>query len=326
MNELPSQPSGDKTRAEREPSPGASREPDTPPPLGWRLVLALLGRLPQGLLSRALGRLADTPVPRPLKQSVIGTFARAVGIDVGEAEHPVAHYRSVNAFFVRRLREGARPQPEGSGLTSPVDGIVGQVGRIDAGRLIQAKGLHYAAADLLGSPEEAAGFEGGWFVTIYLSPRHYHRIHAPAAGGIPHARYVPGALFPVNDPAVRHVRDLFARNERLIAHIDGELGRVTVVAVGAYNVGRISTAFDSAWSGEGGRKNRPWISNRTESLPRDRRYTPPIAVARGDEIMAFHLGSTIVLLAEPSRLVLSPSCAPGREVRVGDLLAVPVSM
>jgi phosphatidylserine decarboxylase len=278
-------------------------------------------------LSRGLGRLADTPIPQRLRRAVLTTFARSVGIDVDEAERPLEDYPSVNAFFVRRLRPGSRSWPTEPGLTSPVDGIVGQVGRIEAGRLIQAKGLDYAAADLLEDPAEAACFDGGEFVTIYLSPRHYHRIHAPVGGTIPLARYVPGALLPVNQPAVQHVPALFARNERLLAHIDGSHGRVAVVALGAYNVGRISAAFDAAWSGEGTRRRRAqpgWVTNRSDVLPRERRYTPPLPVGRGDEFMAFHLGSTVVLLTEPGRLSLDPGCRPGAEVRLGTLLARPV--
>ena len=294
-----------------------------PPGLGWRAVLRLLARLPQGTLSRGLGALADTPIPGPMRNTVLGAFARSVGIDVSEAELPLSEYGSVNAFFVRRLRPGARSWPAEPGLASPVDGIVGQVGLVSRGRLIQAKGLDYAASDLLGSSEEALRFEGGHFVTVYLSPRHYHRIHAPAEGTIPAARYVPGALFPVNDPAVRHVRDLFARNERLLAHIDGPLGRVCLVAVGAYNVGRISAAFDPAWSGEG-TGARPWVTNRKAHPPLERAYRPPVPIGRGDELMAFHLGSTVVLLTEPGRLELAPGLTPGLEVRVGTLFGRPL--
>lgn len=303
------------------------RVPDVtpdPPGVPWRAVLKLLARLPQGALSRGLGALADTPIPGPMRGPVLGTFARAVGIDVGEAERPLTDYGSVNDFFVRRLKAGARTWPADAGLVSPVDGIVGQVGRIEDGRLIQAKGLDYAAAELLGSAEEAARFDGGQFITIYLSPRHYHRIHAPAEGTIASARYVPGSLFPVNDAAVRHVRDLFARNERLLAHIDGDLGRIALVAVGAYNVGRISAAFDPAWSGEGAPgSGLPWVTNRTDTLPRERVYAPPKSIGRGDELMAFHLGSTVVMLTEPGRLTLEARCAPGYEVRLGAMLATP---
>src|SRR5690606_22162738 len=144
-------------------------------------------------------------------------------------------------------------------LASPVDGATGQVGRIRSGRVLQAKGRWYSIAELIGDALEAERYEGGSFVTLYLSPRDYHRIHAPCDGAIAYARHIPGALLPVNAAAVAHVPDLFPRNERLLCAIDGPLGRVTVVAVGAYNVGRISAAFDPDWrAGEGETR---WVTN-----------------------------------------------------------------
>ena len=296
-----------------------------PPALRWKAVLALLKRLPQAGLSRGMGRVADVRLPASLRRPVLSAFVKAFGIDASEAARPLEAYGSINELFTRRLKEGARRWPDGPGLASPVDGVVGQVGRIDAGRLVQAKGRHYSAADLLGDADEAARYDGGWFVTLYLSPRHYHRIHAPLGGRIPAARYVPGALLPVNEPSVAHTEDLFARNERLLCLMDGTddgppPGRVALVAVGAYNVGRISAAFDEAWCGDG---DRPWVTNRADEVPRERSYDPPVAVARGDELMAFHLGSTVILLVEPDRWELTDACRPGRELRLGALLARP---
>ena len=295
----------------REPVPDVT--PDLPS-LPWRATLALLERLPQATLSRALGRVADTPVPRALRGAIIGSFARLVGIDVDEAEHPVSEYPSINAFFVRRLKPGARTWPDDADVaTSPVDGIVGRHGTILNGRLIQAKGRDYTAAALLDDAAEAARYDGGSFLTIYLSPRHYHRIHAPCGGVIATARHIPGALLPVNEPGVVHVQDLFPRSERVVCSIDGALGRVAVVAVGAYNVGRISTAFDEAWAGPGGSvANRPGAAGSTRS------YAPPLPVRHGDEIMAFHLGSTVVLLFEKGGSLVAPQ--PGTEVRLGEVM------
>jgi phosphatidylserine decarboxylase len=202
-------------------------------------------------------------------------------------------------------------------LASPVDGVLGASGTVTSGRLLQAKGRFYSAADLLTSEEEARRYEGGLFLTLYLSPRHYHRIHAPTGDGVTAARHVPGALLPVNGPAVNGIENLFPRNERLICFMDGALGRVAVVAVGAYNVGRISARFDAAWGGGEGAS----VANRRVPPPSERRYDPPVAVAQGDEIMAFHLGSTVVLLTEPGTLRHEPGRGPGREVRLGDALA-----
>lgn len=287
----------------------------------WRAALALLRRLPSAGLSRSLGRLADVPLPKRARTPVLGAFARAVGADLDEAEHPLEAYGSLNAFFVRRLKPGVRTWPRDPALvTSPVDGIVGELGRIERGRLIQAKGRDYTAEDLLGNRFEAGEVDGGHFLTLYLAPRHYHRVHAPVGGVLVRARHVPGSLFPVNEPSVSHVEDLFARNERLLCHIHGALGRTTVVAVGAYNVGRISAAFDPDWGGdaEGG-----WVTNQTTDPPPERTYDPPIDVERGDELMAFHLGSTVLLLFGPERVVLDRNLRPGREVRLGEVVARP---
>jgi phosphatidylserine decarboxylase len=297
--------------------------PEVPPAL-WRAMLAGLGRLPQAGMSRAFGSLADLPLPRPLRRPVLGGFARAVGIDLAEAAQPLTSFRSLNEFFVRRLKDGLRSWPaEPHVAGSPVDGVAGRAGAIRAGQLLQAKGRRYSAAQLLDDGAEAARFTGGAFLTLYLSPRHYHRIHSPAGGTIAKARYVPGALLPVNAPAVAHVQDLFARNERLVCYQDGPLGRIAIVAIGAYNVGRISAAFDDDWGGTadapaaGGRRRS--ATNRRGAAAETRLYTPAVEIARGEEIMAFHLGSTVVLLFEKGVGLISRT--PGSDVRLGEPIA-----
>lgn len=289
------------------------------PPHHWRLLLPLLGRLPQGAMSRSFGRIADVHLPMPLRRPVLGAFARAVGADLTEVEHPLEEYSSLNEFFVRRLRSGVREWPRDDRvLACPVDGTTGQVGRVSAGKILQAKGRPYSIQELLGDQEEARRYEGGSFVTLYLSPRDYHRIHSPCGSAIPYARHIPGALLPVNAAAVTHVPDLFPRNERLVCAIDGALGRVAVVAVGAYNVGRISASFDPEWhAGEGETR---WVTNRREGQEARHDYTPPVPVAQGDELMSFHLGSTVVLVTEPGQCELDPGLGAGDPVRMGQRL------
>lgn len=300
-------------------------EPPARASLPWRALLALLGRLPQALLSRAMGRLADLGIPRPLRAPVFGLFSLIIGIDRKEVELPLGEYRSLNAFFVRRLRPGVRSWPAEPGrLGSPVDGRCGQAGRIEAGRIVQAKGRWYSCADLLDDDAEAGRFEGGSFLTIYLSPRDYHRIHAPSEGVVARARHIPGALLPVNPPAVLEIPDLFPRNERIICYLDTQWGRMAVVAVGAINVGRISTAFDPAWTGAPWRagEDQPdpghWVTNRPGVSGATHDYNPPVAVAQGEEIMAFHLGSTVVLLFEPGCCELEAGLDVGRLIRLGE--------
>jgi phosphatidylserine decarboxylase len=166
------------------------------------------------------------------------------------------------------------------------------------GCLVQAKGRLYTAAELLDDERAAGRFAAGRFLTLYLSPRHYHRIHAPLSGSVGRVRHVPGRLLPVNGPAVRSIDRVFPRNERLICHLsDTALGEVAVVAVGAFNVGRITAAFDPRL-----------VTNRRGARAETRVYQPPVEVGRGDELMTFHLGSTVVLLFEPG-VELEPHAA-----------------
>ena len=300
--------------------PNPTREQRSRASWAGRLLLAALARIPRAVASRAFGRLADARIPRRLRAPLIGGFARMVGARTEESERPPAAHATLNAFFTRRLAPGARSWPaDGAVAASPVDGVLTRLGVVEDGRLVQAKGRRYSAAALLDSAEAAARFHGGLYATIYLAPRHYHRIHAPAAGLLRSASYVPGGLFPVNAAAVAEIPDLLATNERVVCSFAGDAGRLALVAVGAYNVGRISTTFDPGWGGgEGG-----WVTNRRPPSDRRRVYRPPLAVARGEEVMAFHLGSCVIVLFERGAYEWVPGLAPGREIRLGEALARP---
>lgn len=249
------------------------------------------------------------PIPRPLRSALYRAFATAVGADVGESARPPSAYATFDAFFTRGLRPGARAWPADPATAgSPVDGVVGRFGRVTDGIALQAKGRAYALAELLGSEREAARYGGGAYLTLYLAPRHYHRVHAPAAGALIGTRHIPGRQLPVNAPAVALVDRLFVTNERVACALRTASGALAVVAVGATNVGRISVPAVPGW--------RP-----RDAVGTAREHDPPIALARGDELMVFHLGSTVVLLFEAHRL--RRSLARGAEIRLGDPVADP---
>jgi len=292
--------------------------------IGWRAFLSLLRLLPQGALSRAWGAFAETRFPSGFQRRLNRGFAQIFRANVAEAERPPEAYPSLSDFFVRRLQPGVRRWPEDSWIPgSPVDGVLGSHGTLVDGIALQAKGIRYRVADLLGSEERARDFSSGVFITLYLSPRHYHRIHSPLTGDIAEAIALPGRLLPVNLPAVRSITDLFPRNERLVAFLEGSGIRAAVVAVGAYNVGRISAPFDPEW---GGSPEGSVTNLRGRRSPDRRSYSPPLPIERGEELMAFHLGSTIVLLlsSETEQLTLHPELREGEEVPLGtELLAPP---
>lgn len=247
-------------------------------------ALHLLRFLPKNLISRLFGGFAARRRPRWMVRLVNRWWARHFEVDLAEAEHPIEHYDSLLAFFTRRLKNGARPLAQESDvIVSPVDGRVGAFGKIEDGRLLQAKGLDYSLASLLGSEEAAVAFKNGHFCTLYLSPRDYHRIHSPGRGRVTRSLYEPGTLWPVNASAVRTVPSLFAVNERVTTWVDNERGALAVVMVGATNVGSIRLAYQDFLTNRGGRRTVL-------------EHQPPIEVERGEHLGTFELGSTVVVL------------------------------
>lgn len=269
--------------------------------LGERALVNLLRVAPLRAYSRLIRVLSQTPVPRSLRGPVLGHLALRLGMDLSEAELELTEYSSLHALFVRRLQPGLRPlEASLGGVTSPVDGCVSAVGRVDQGTLIQAKGVSYSLAQLLGDQQLADELDGGTYVTLYLRPKDYHRIHAPLPGVITGVRHIPGALFPVKPYMVRHLKGLFVRNERLVLRLQAGEDAMAMVCVAAAGVGNITVAFDSQ------RHTAGW---REVAVP----------VAQGDEVAAFNLGSTVILVL-PAGSTMEP-LQPGQEVRMGQTLA-----
>jgi phosphatidylserine decarboxylase len=243
--------------------------------------------------------------------ALIRWFVGRYGVDLSEAEFddPGA-YRNFNQFFTRALKPGVRPLADADWIC-PVDGAISQFGRIEAGRLFQAKGHDYSATALVGGDAALAGqFADGHFATLYLSPRDYHRIHMPAAGTLRRMIHVPGALFSVNPATARGVPGLFARNERVVCVFDGELGPWVLVLVGATIVGSMATTWHGVVNPPRPGRLREWTYDTGQHV-----------LAQGAEMGRFLLGSTVVLLLPPGPLAFNPAWAPGGAVRLGQVMA-----
>ncbi|WP_316413238.1 archaetidylserine decarboxylase [Mesoterricola silvestris] len=278
----------------------------------WPLSLSLLRVYPKKLGSAAAGWAAARTLPGGLRQAVLGRFVKAYGLDMSEAEHPLSGYPSLQALFTRRLKPGLRPQAEEAPgcVNSPVDGVLIASGRIQAGQAIQAKGLPYRISELLKHDPSAARFEGGFYLTLYLSPKDYHRIHVPIRGLVTAVGRVEGELWPVNGASTGHVPRLYERNRRAtwVALGTGpdEGLEVAAVAVGATHVGGVVI-------------DERWLSGRT--LPRDGSLgVDLLPCAPGDDLGTFRFGSTVVLLVGgPGAARWEPEAAGG-PVRVGQRL------
>lgn len=258
-----------------------------------------------------MGRLSDLTAPPPLVQGAIQTFARIYGVDMSEAVVPPQGYTSFDDFFTRELRPGARTvDMRPNVIVSPADGRVEDLGRIEKNARFQVKGFEYEVGELLGAPEEAERFQGGTFFIVYLSPRDYHRVHAPVDGRVRRARHVDGTLYPVNSIGLQYVPKLFARNERVVTVQASRFGEVATIMVGAIGVGRISTTFDSRIVTNQGRPAQ--TIEYEENGP---------ALVRGGEIGRFHLGSTAIVLLSPGHSYRF-TVEAGASVRMGQALVV----
>ncbi len=274
-----------------------------------RVFVAAMRLLPKNALSRAVGAATRWRLGA-VGRAAMRAFAARYRVDLSECDD-LSTFATFGEFFARPLKPGSRPVAAGDEvLVSPVDGAVSEVGIAEGGRLIQAKGLDYRARDLLGDTALAARLEGGAFATLYLSPRDYHRIHFPLGGRVLGWRYLPGRLWPVNPASVRSVPGLFAVNERLVTVLDTPLGLCALVAVGATVVGRVRACYDPAVP----------FTNAPGGRPQSRDYPEPIPVEKGQELGAFEMGSTVILLCEPGRVALSPRLAPGAPVRMGEAI------
>ena len=265
--------------------------------------------LPRHLLTRLIWRIARIRHVAT-KDFLITRFAAAFDVDLDEVKLDVpGDFATFNDFFIRELKDDVREiDDDEDAIVSPVDGTVSVAGTIQASSIFQAKGINYSLDDLLATDlDTAAGYIDGSFATIYLAPYNYHRVHAPLAGELTAARYVPGDLFSVNEATVSRVQGLFRRNERLVMHFRTATGPAALIFVGALNVGSISTP----WTGE----IRPRKDGVVDVLDIS---THPTEVEKGDLLGWFNMGSTVILLLPAGACEWDDDLQPGETLRMGE--------
>lgn len=267
--------------------------------------------MPKHFLSRMVGKLAAARLGG-LTTWLIKLFIKQYKIDMSEAQYSEpSHYKTFNEFFTRPLKEGVRPLDAQSDIIAhPVDGAISQLGAIVDGQLIQAKGHDYSLQVLLGgSEQDTAPFLGGEFATIYLAPKDYHRIHMPIDGTLSKMIYVPGDLFSVNPLTAQNVPNLFARNERVVAIFDTEVGPLAMVLVGATIVASIETIWAGTVTPPAGKDVFSWNYPTTGDNA--------ITLKKGEEMGRFKLGSTVILAWGANQAEILADQQPETVTRMG---------
>lgn len=241
---------------------------------------------------KSLSRIAGFLAQSELSRFLIPRFAKTYKINTGEAEKPLAHYRTLNEFFTRKLVEGARPIDEAENtLVSPVDAVITGMGEMDKGRMFNIKGQNYELDELLNHSPRKMSYLHGFYFVLYLSPTDYHRIHAPVAGTIVEKEHIEGRVYPVNDFGLRRMTRVLSRNERLITYIQHTCGELALVKVGAFNVSSIQ--YD-----------QPETNH----------------LAKGQNLAYFQFGSTVVLLTADGCFTERADLHIGDKVKMGQSL------
>jgi phosphatidylserine decarboxylase len=272
-----------------------------------RVLAGIQYVLPQHLLSRIVYALMRCEIVW-VKNLLIRLISHTAGINYAEALSPdPADYVSFNAWFTRQLKPGSRLfDATPRAFLSPCDGKISETGSLNKNSILQAKGKQYTVQDLLANDPVCGQLGDGYFSTIYLSPKDYHRIHMPLSGRLQRMIHVPGRLFSVAPYTARQVPRLFARNERVICVFETDAGPLVMVLVGAMLVSSTQTV----WAGE-------ITPNKNKQVSTKDYTSEDISLAIGEEMGRFNMGSTVILLMPPGALKTQSGLGSGDSVQVG---------
>ena len=269
--------------------------------------------IPHHLMSRFTYIITRTH--HPLTQYLINLYIRIFKINLNECEdNKIENYHTFCDFFTRKLKKGVHViDDEKKSIVSSCDGRILQFGKITDKSILQVKGKNTPIKELLSNDKELSSiYSNGSFLTIYLSPKDYHRVHIPYDGKLMKTLHVPGRLFSVADHAVECINNLYSKNERLVCHFKNEESYFSVILVGAINVSSIETQ----WKGE--------ISPPMPKKLISTKYgNKNINFNKGDEIGMFKSGSTVILLFT-DKVTLSKDLKLNQPIRVGNKIGITI--
>jgi phosphatidylserine decarboxylase len=275
------------------------------------LNFLLTNRLPRRWLTLFTGWLSR--IEQPIVCKLCLALWRLFGeLDLSEARS--TRFRSLHECFTRQLKDGARRiDPDPAVLVSPCDAIVGAMGRVAGGSVLQAKGFPYTLMDLLGDEQLVRSYLDGSYVTLRLTSGMYHRFHAPYDCRVEQVTYVSGDTWNVNPIALQRVERLFCKNERAIIRCRLAPGEqlITLVPVAAILVASVRLHF---------------LDVLLHLKYRGPNVIPCDATLRkGQEMGWFQHGSTIIAFA-PAGIALNEQLRQGGRIRMGEPLFTRMNM
>ncbi|WP_339146967.1 MULTISPECIES: phosphatidylserine decarboxylase [unclassified Sutcliffiella] len=236
------------------------------------------------LSSMAVKRFASSK----LSKRFIPSFAKVYNINTEEMQEKIDSFPTLQQFFIRSLKPNVRPiDSSKNSVVSPVDAVVEKTGAITDDLLLTAKGIDYSVGEMLSDPDLAQKYMGGFYMVLYLSPSHYHKIHTPISGIVTKQWTLGGKSYPVNQMGLKYGKEPLAKNYRRLTEIENSGKHVVVVKVGAMFVNSIE------------------LTHKSEQL------------VKGEEMAYFSFGSTVILLFEKNGFVMDEMIKEKEEVLVG---------
>jgi len=185
-------------------------------------------------------------------------------------------------------------------IVSPVDGKVIEFGNIEGQELIQIKNSKYNLDELLNfNSKNIQTYKDGSYITIYLAPYNYHRVHMPVDGMLLENTIIPGELHPVNEKALKSIPDLYSRNQRMVSFFQNANYEFSMIMVAALNVADINKKWSNA------------------EIARQ-----PVSIKQGEEYSRFNLGSTVLMIfPKECNLQWRDNLNKNQNIQLGQLLA-----
>ncbi len=238
------------------------------------------------IFSNYFGRFAAKEFPKPIQNFINNFYVKLLGLDMREFQNP-NEYKSLKDLFIRAHKKPKQIDASITSVIAPCDARIVGIGKVKKNQAYQIKTMEYKINELLDIMPSSKVLEGAEFINFYLSPKDYHRYHMPFDVKVLSLKYIPGKLYPVNLPFLKHKKNLYLENERVVIEVlDRFNKRHFIVLVGALNVGKMVVLFEKKVKTNSGMK----AFHTT--------YKEPLLLKKGELFGWFEMGSTIVIVSE----------------------------
>lgn len=206
----------------------------------------------------------------------IPAFVKDAGIDMSESKKEMNEFKNFNEFFIRELKDGARPiDMDSKALVSPADGKIFVYDDLKDISKFFVKGEEFSLKEFLKDDMLAEKYRDGVLMIVRLAPVDYHRFHFPADGKISGSKLIEGYYYSVSTHAIRKNFRVYLENKREYSILSTEkFGDILMAEIAATMVGGITQT-----------------------------YTPGSEVKKGEEKGYFFFGgSTCILLFQKGKV------------------------